>query len=318
MKDTVYKEFWNIASSYNYILLVSHKNPDGDTLGSVLALYDVLKRERKRVYLYNATEDLPPVYGFLPNFNRIKNILPKRFDLVISCDCADFGRMGISDGSYKLVNIDHHLSNSNFGDLNIVEDKFASTGEIVFNILEYNSLHISKDAAECLYASIAEDSGFFRYPRVDSKTFDICSKLVSFGVSPYKTALKLKGEESLSKIRLLGYIYNEFELLNNATVSYIYLPKEAFERSGARVDDTKNMAALLLDIANVKVAVMITQKKDGTKKVSLRSKESVNVLKVALEFEGGGHPNAAGFEVDKKVEEKDLKKEIIEKVKEII
>ena len=312
------EDFWKYIDDSKHILIVSHVNPDGDTLGSSLALYSVLKEEGKKVYLYNATKVLPVIYDFLPNIDKVKSTLPKKFDLVVSCDCADFSRLKIEKGEYRLINIDHHQSNDYFGDLNIVDDTKSSVGEIMYEIISSRYDNLSKETATCLYTSIVEDSGFFRYTRVNQKTFEIASKLVSCGISPSEISFKLKGRQSLAKVRLLGYIYNNFELLYDAKIAYVYLSREVFEKTGARVDDTKNLAANLLDIVNVEVSVMILKKSDGTFKVSIRSTDDYEISSVASAFGGGGHPNAAGFDAKSDTDVEELKREILKQIENII
>ncbi len=314
----MFKDFWKYMDESKRILIVSHINPDGDTLGSSLALYSVLKEEGKKAYLYNATKVLPVIYDFLPNIDKIKSTLPKKFDLVVSCDCADFARLGLEKGDYKIVNIDHHQSNDYFGDLNIVDDTKSSAGELMFEIISSRYDNLSKETAVCLYTSIVEDSGFFRYTRVNRKTFEIASKLVSCGANPSEISYKLKGRQSLAKIRLLGYIYNNFELLYDAKVSYIYISREVFERTGARVDDTKNLAANLLDIVNVEISIMVIKKSDGSLKVSLRSTDGYDISSAVSAFGGGGHPNAAGFEIKSGIDIEELKKEILKRIENVI
>ncbi len=292
----MYKKAWQEIVDARHILLVSHVSPDGDTLGSVLALYDIIKRLNKKVSLYNATKELPKIYDFLPNINRVKNTLPKYFDVVISCDCGSFDRLKIDKGEYTLINIDHHISNQNFGDINLVDITCASAGLVVYEMLVKNSLKLSKDCATCLYTTVVEDTGFFSYSSVNEKTFESAAKLVSYGANPTEIASFLKSRQSLAKIRLLGYILNNFELYFEAKVALISISKDTLMQTGAKRYDTKNIVNVLRDMASVEVAVMILEEKSGGFKVSLRSKGDLNVSFVSNKFNGGGHINSAGFE----------------------
>jgi len=294
----MYKEAWTNIINAKHILLVSHVNPDGDTLGSILALYDTLKRLNKKVSLYNFTKELPQSFDFLPNIDRIRDKVPIFFDLVVSCDCGSFDRLKIQKGDYKLINIDHHLTNQNFGDLNVVDSKCVSAGLVVYELLNENGIEISQKSATCLYTTIVEDTDFFSYSNITQRTFENVSKLVSYGANPVQIANFLKSRQSLAKTRLSGYILNNFELYFEARVAFIYINKETLLSTGAKRHDTKNIINALRDIANVRVAVMILEEKNGGFKVSLRSKGETDVTFISVQFDGGGHKNAVGFEVN--------------------
>ncbi|MDX1809810.1 MAG: bifunctional oligoribonuclease/PAP phosphatase NrnA [Sulfurospirillaceae bacterium] len=292
----MYKKAWQTIIDAEHILLVSHVNPDGDTLGCVLAMYDALKRSNKKVSLYNATKVLPKIYDFLPNINKIKDKPPARFDVVVSCDCGSFDRLKIDQGDYTLINIDHHKTSEYFGDMNLVNVSHSSAGLVVYDLLLKNGIKISKDCATCLYTAMAEDTGFFSYGNLNEFTFDAASKLVSLGASASFIAGSLKSRQSLAKVRLLAYILNNFELHFDAQIAFIYIDKEVLAQTGARRYDTKNIINILRDMATVKVAVMVLEEKHGGFKVSMRSKENVDISAVATKFGGGGHKNSAGFE----------------------
>ncbi len=313
----MYKKAWEVISDARHIVLVSHVNPDGDTIGSVLALYDALKRQNKKVSLYNATKELPHIYNFLPNIQKIKDRLPGFYDLVISCDCGSFERLKIQKGDYKIINIDHHSSNQMFGDINLVDKTSASAGVVVYEFLEQNGLKISRDCAVCLYVSIVEDTGFFSYSNLSEKTFKCVSKLVSYGVDAKEIATLLKSRVSLAKTRLLGYVLENFDLYFDAKVAFIGINRDVLTYTGAKRYDTKNIVNVLRDIITVKVSIMILEEKNGGFKISLRSQDEKDVSIVAKDFGGGGHKNSAGFEVADDDFEK-LKNTVLQKIKRII
>lgn len=311
----MYKQAWQKMVDAKHIVLVSHVHPDGDTLGSTLALYDVLIEAGKKVTHYNKTLELPLAYDFLPGFAKIKNVLPQEFDLVVSLDCSSFDRLKIPSGEYEIVNIDHHITNRYFGNVNVVVDSFTSAGMVVYELLKANNISMSKACATCLYTAIADDTGFFVYGDMDELTFSIVAQLVKYGANPKEIASKVKRREPLSKIRLYGYMLNHFDLHENGTIATIIFDKEALVATGAKRNDTKNIINMLRSIANVTSAIMILEEEEGGYKVSLRSKD-INVSKIALDYDGGGHKTAAGFETlpcDPKL----LRDEIVEKIKRI-
>lgn len=311
----MYHQAWKRMQDANHIVIVSHVHPDGDTLGSALALYDALIRTGKKVTHYNKNSELPRVYDFLPGFSKIKNSVPKHFDLVVSCDCSTRDRLKIPLGDYEIINIDHHLTNHYFGDINLVVDRFTSAGMVVYELLKANGIEMSQACATCLYTAIADDTGFFQYGDMDEFTFSIVAQLVKDGANPKEIASKVKRRESLSKIRLYGYMLNHFDLYENGRIATIIFDKAALEATGAKRDDTKNIVNMLRSIANVTIAIMILEEKEGGYKVSLRSKD-INVSNVALAYQGGGHKTAAGFEVPI-CDPKMLRDEIVEKIKRI-
>ncbi|AHJ11602.1 DHH family phosphoesterase [Sulfurospirillum multivorans] len=311
----MYHQAWKRMQDANHIVIVSHVHPDGDTLGSALALYDALIRAGKKVTHYNKNSELPRVYDFLPGFSKIKNSVPKHFDLVVSCDCSTRDRLKIPLGDYEIINIDHHLTNHYFGDINLVVDHFSSAGMVVYELLKANAIEMSQACATCLYTAIADDTGFFQYGDMDEFTFSIVAQLVKDGANPKEIASKVKRRESLSKIRLYGYMLNHFDLYENGCIATIIFDKAALEATGAKREDTKNIVNMLRSIANVTIAIMILEEKEGGYKVSLRSKD-INVSNVALAYQGGGHKTAAGFEVPL-CDPKMLRDEIVEKIKRI-
>lgn len=313
----MYKKAWEVINDARHILLVSHVNPDGDTIGSVLALYDALKRQNKKVSLYNATKELPRIYNFLPNIQKIKDRLPGFYDLVISCDCGSFDRLKIQKGDYKIINIDHHQSNQMFGDINLIDKTSASAGMVVCDLLEQNSAKISPECATCIYVSIVEDTGFFSYSHLSEKTFECASRLIGYGADVKEIATLLRSSISLAKTRLLGYVLSNFDLYFDAKVAFIGISRDVLARTGAKRYDTKNIVNVLRDIITVKVSIMVLEEKNGGFKISLRSQDEKDVSIVAKDFGGGGHKNSAGFEVADDDFEK-LKNTVLQKIKRII
>jgi len=311
----MYQQAWNTMLDANHIVIVSHVYPDGDTLGSALALYEVLTRAGKRVTHYNKNDELPVVYDFLPGISKIKHELPKQFDLVVSCDCSTKDRLKIPESDCTIINIDHHITNHYFGEINIVVDRFSSTGMVVYELLKANHIEITKECAICLYTAIADDTGFFLYGDMDEQTFSIVSQLVKCGANPQEIASKIKRRESLAKIRLTGYMLNHFDLHEHGTIASIIFHKATLEATGAKRHDTKNIINMLRSIVNVTIAIMILEENEGGYKVSLRSKD-MNVSAIALEYQGGGHKTAAGFEVPA-CDPIMLRDEIVKKIKRI-
>ncbi len=295
----MYKKAWNKIENSDNILLLSHVRPDGDTLGCVLALYLALKALGKKVYIFNPSS-LPRRLAFLPNAKKIKNALPDaKIDLSISCDCGSLDRLGVEKKGFW-INLDHHDSNENFGDINIVEADFASATMVVYELFKQNNVRITKEVAECLYVGFAEDTGFFSYGNLDHHALNMVLELTKCGLNMSKIAQSLKQNVPLSLVRLKGFVYEHFELLEDASISFVCIKQDELKHIGCTISDTKNIANLLLDLASVKMVVFMCELEDGRLKISLRSKDESDMSILASHFGGGGHKRAAGFETEQK------------------
>ena len=317
MQD-LFKTAWEKIENSNHIVLASHINPDGDALGSSLSLYTILKNMGKKVTIFNVTKPLPMYLDFLPNFDKVIDKLPKNYDLLISFDCGSFDRLGIENRPPFLINIDHHISNTQYGDINLIDPKAASTSQVVYNMLKANNIQIPDDSAVCIYTALVTDTGSFQYESVNDKVFEMAADLVRCGVKPDFVAKMLFQRDRLSRLRLLAKAYETIELTCDGKVAFVEVTKEMMEITGAIKDDTDTIVNSVRAIASVEVACMLREDEDGIK-ISLRSKNYADVSKVAIKYGGGGHIRAAGATIKdefdfKKVKEM-LKKDLCEIVK---
>ena len=309
----LHEQLWKLIDKYHYITLISHINPDGDTLGSALSFYPTLKKMGKHVSVVNRSQYIASKYNFLPNFKKIKKSIPDKCELLISFDCGSFDRLNIEKGDYKIINIDHHKSNTNYGDLNIIDSSYASCTLLTYEILESKQT-INKDEAICIYTGLAEDTGFFTNSNTDALTFEAALKLISKGVIPSEISQNLKMRNSLAKTRLTSIFINSIELLNDATIAIGTVKQEDLANTGALISDSDHLVDILKNLATVELAIMILEEKDKTYKVSLRSKKHLDVSTIAQSFGGGGHKKASGFE-SKEEQIQTIIKKIINKVK---
>ncbi len=296
----------------NSIVLITHINPDGDTISSALALYPHLKRLGKKVYLYNKEKELPIRYDFLQNFKKFRDTLPARYDLAIVLDAGDFKRTGLKSLDAPIINIDHHKSNTNFGDFNIVDSSKPSTTLVLYDFLVKNDVKIARDIAQSIYTGLVSDSEFFSYRRVDSEVFKVASHLVSAGAKPDVVARNLRQRDSLAKLRLTEFFYKSIELKVQGKVAIGKVTKSDFLNSGAMSSDSDHLVNIIISLATVNLAIFLRQIDDDKYKISLRSKGEVDVSLIAKEFGGGGHVNAAGFVGKEEDVEKIIKKYEVE------
>ena len=318
MQD-LFKKAWEKIKDSNHIVLASHINPDGDALGSSLSLYPILKEMGKKVTIFNATKPLPMYLDFLPNFDKVTDKLPKNYDLLVSFDSGSFDRLGIEEKPPFLINIDHHISNTKYGDINIIDSKAASTSQVVYNMLKANNVQIPASSAVCIYTALVTDTGSFQYESVNDKVFEMAADLVRCGVKPDFVAKMLFQRDRLSRLRLLAKAYETIELTCDGKVAFVEVTKEMMEITGAIKDDTDTIVNSVRAIASVEVACMLREDDDGIK-ISLRSKNYADVSKVATKYGGGGHIRAAGATIKdefdfKKVKEM-LKEDLCKIVKE--
>ncbi len=308
----MYQEAWQLIADSRYITLISHINPDGDALGSSLALYPILRDMGKKVSVVNVTTPLPVRYDFLPNFDRIKTTLPERVDLLISFDCGSFDRLGIERPDAPIINIDHHITNTRYGTLDLIDEKMPSASSVVLQLLHAGDIPLRRDVATCIYTALAEDTGFFSYENVNHRTFEIAEELVAAKADPRIVAQNLKERNSLAKLRLSAITIEKLRLVYHAMIGYAILTLHDFSRTGALRSDSDECVDLIRSLATVEVAILLIEEEHGYK-VSLRSKGRCDVSAIAVAFGGGGHKRAAGFTTSEKASEKIIA-EIIEKV----
>ena len=302
MYNKMYKKIWEKIENSNNIVLIAHVNPDGDALGSSLSMYKILKNLGKNVSVVNMT-DLASYLDFLPNYDKVKKTLPKKFDLMISFDCGSFDRLGIEEKPEFLINIDHHTSNTNYGNLNLIEADAASSSQVVYNILKANHIRIDKESALAIYTALVTDTGNFQYESVNEKVFEMAADLVRFGVKPEFVSKMLYERDRLSRLRFLGKAIDTLELHCEGKVGIVCITKEMLEKTGAIKEDTEGVVNMVRKLATVEVALMLREDDNGIK-ISLRSKNYLNVSEIAIKYGGGGHIRASGATIkDKSFEE---------------
>jgi phosphoesterase RecJ-like protein len=297
-----------------YCLIVTHINPDADTISCALALSSYMDENKIKHKVFNESSDLPSNLDFLPRFDKITDQVPKFYDLAVFVDCAVEDRVGLEvQKGVKIINIDHHQSNSFFGNINIVDDSKASTAELLYEVFEKESIPVSKNAAMCLYVGIYDDSIAFTTPRVDSRTFQIVNKLAQTGIDVGYISDNLLRRDSLSRYRIMPKILDTLQLRFEGKVATVYLENQWLDETGAKVRECDDVVNMVLNIAVVQL-VCYFRTVNGKVRVSLRSKGDLNVSKIAENFNGGGHKNAAGLtmQTDNIVEAKKMLLETIQ------
>ncbi|MDS0524885.1 bifunctional oligoribonuclease/PAP phosphatase NrnA [Clostridium sp. SHJSY1] len=321
------RELSKIILESNKIGLTFHTSPDGDAIGSTLGLLNGLKEIGKEVYIISR-EVIPDNLSFLPLGNEIDgetNEPIEGTDLVIVLDCGNVERICADLDRYEgaIMNIDHHISNDSYGKYNFIDSNAAATAEIVYLLLKEFKFEFSGKSGvlerigSCLYTSLVTDTGAFRHSNVTKRTFDIAGDLINSGVRNDKIHNELFGNKPFNKVKLIGEALSDLKLLVDDKVSFISLSKETLESFGMSNIDTSDIINMALNIEGVEVAVVTKEVEDGVK-ASLRSKNDVDVRRIAEVFGGGGHVKASGLKVSGvSIEEansqiiKEIEKEII-------
>ncbi len=285
------------------IVIFSHVNPDGDTLGSNLALNLMIckyfKKNVKSVYVGT----LPEVYKYLPEYSSFcdaKTI--SSCDLAIAVDVASKDRLVYSQDLFNYakikVNIDHHKTNNGYADINIIEPYAACVGVILFKIFSAWNLSISKDTARCLYTSVMTDTGNFKYENTTYEVFKIAAELVKLGVSPlneYRACYETKPQ---NMIQFQSFILSKSKFYNKGKIALAEISQADMQKYKAKDDFTEGIVEVLRTSQDVEIAGILKETKDGYTKVSLRSKK-IDLTSIVTEFGGGGHTFAAGCTIKK-------------------
>lgn len=303
-------------------LISSHINPEGDSIGSQIAMASLLKKLGKEAVILNESPT-PHFLRFLPGAeNILKEIsVDLHFQAAIILDCPDLTRIGnISRYIEKdtvLINIDHHVSNINFGKYNWVDLEVSSTGEMVFDLYKAFKAGIEYDEAMAMYVSIMTDTGSFRYTNTSSKTHKIAAKLIDIGIKPYEIYGKIYETSSIQDMNLLGEALRTLKVTPDGKVAWLWVTKEALKNTKASLEGTEGIINFARSIEGVDIAILFRE--TGTEdriKVSFRSKGRVDVNKLASFFNGGGHVTASGCTVFGKMEE--VEKKVLEKAQSMV
>ncbi len=281
-----------LLERFESITIVTHLNPDADTIGTGLGIYNLLKKEGKRVELVNASNRLPRYLEFLPSFEKIKSKIDYDQSLVIACDSANLDRLGLDLKDREILNIDHHKSNAYYGTLNVVIPQYASASQVAYRLFE--ALYtIDIKSATCFYAALLSDTRYFTTSAVNQEVFEVAKALVDIGVEPQKVAFHFTQKRSLASLRILEKALSHLELHSEAKVATLYVTQDEIKATGAQMPDMDGVVDYAKSLATVEVGVFAIELEESIR-ISLRSK-SVDVSKVAAVFGGGGHRVAAGF-----------------------
>ena len=278
--------------------IATHISPDGDALGSSIALSLALESLGKEIIIYDK-DPVPEFYKFLPGHKRFTNSVPLKSSTsnLILLDCNELERTGIEKIEFvSSAVIDHHETEKEFGDIKWIEPHAAATGLMLFYIIKELGVKITKDIAINLYAAIAIDTGTFRYSNTTPEVLRVAAELIEAGADPSYIAESLYETWSENRFRLLLKVLNTLEINNGIAIILVTL--DMFRETGALVEDTENFVGFPRLLKSVNISALFREIENNYYKVSLRSRgKEMNVAKIAAAFGGGGHRNAAGCKI---------------------
>ncbi|MBN3033774.1 MAG: bifunctional oligoribonuclease/PAP phosphatase NrnA [Candidatus Saganbacteria bacterium] len=302
-------EIKNALKNAKTALIATHVDPDGDAIGSALALGMVLEQLGIRTAYY-CQDSVPQIYRFLPGADKIKREVKdfNRFDVACVVDASDLARVGgrldLKQCAPLIINLDHHPDNTLFGDVNCVKQS-SCVGELIYDLAVLFKIKVDKKMADCLYTSIITDTGNFRYDNTTVKTFLIAAELLKAGVDPHELTTRIYDNKSVPAVRIAARALSGVKFSGDRQVGWSVVTEGMMEEVGAKSEDVVGIVDAIRAIEGVEVAVFFREEK-GKVKINFRSKDRVNVSELARRFGGGGHLKAAGAVVSGEIAEVEL------------
>ena len=302
------------------ILVLAHENPDGDAIGSCLAMKSALKQLGKNADVI--IREFPRVFDFLPGREDVKTDSDiKEYDLVISLDCADFKRLvgnEYFEKAKETIVIDHHGSNKMYGDINFVNPVAPACCQILIGMFQYFGLDIDKELGTCILTGIITDTGGFRHSGITPETFEFTAELLQKGINVsniYKRVLQTKTK---ANFELMKRVMDRMEFFEDGKVSFTYITNKDLDDVNALPGDHEGLVEIGRDVEGVEVSIFVRQREDNENafKISMRSNDYVNVSDVCLMFGGGGHEKAAGASILGDLDS--VKQKVLNEVKKVL
>ncbi len=296
----IYSQITEIINKYQRFCIASHENPDGDCIGCSLALAELLEGLGKQVIVLSK-KGVPHSLGFLPGKEKVMAFLAEDTfpsQMLVVLDSSNLERAALKREAFpelkQIINIDHHQSNEFFGDINLVDAKASSVGEMVYPLIKLIQPDISRSMASNLFVSISSDTGSFRYSNTTPCSLRIASELIEYGADPEYLGRMLYESKRLEKVRITGYAAVGLRLAENGRITYSIITQQDINSFGCKWEDTDEIINMLTEVQGSEVAVLFREGKDFGIRVSLRSRNHINVAEIASRFGGGGHAKAAG------------------------
>ncbi len=289
------------------VVIGGHVKPDGDALGSILGLTLALRGAGIAAVPVLADENLPSTYSFLPGYALFASAIDVETpDVFVAVDTPSLSRLGAAEplatGAETVISIDHHPDNALFGEVNLVDEHAAASGQLVWHLLERLEVRPTPEIALCLYVALLTDTGRFQYQNTNAAALRDAAAMLDAGVDPAETARLVYQSRSAAALALDSRVMSRITLANSGRVAYSHVSDEDFQQTGAQSQDSENLVDVVRTLGGVDV-VLLFRFHDGETRVNLRSKTGFDVGSLAREFGGGGHAAAAGFTAEKSLEQ---------------
>ncbi len=285
-----------IIENKRFFGITTHRRPDGDGIGSSLALRWLLESLGKQAEVI-VRDPVPSSCIRLPGASEVRRVteVDREYDAVFVIECSDVERPGIKNLDQQfVVNIDHHSSSELFGDINWIDSTASAVGEMIYNLCKAIGGRVTREIAECVYTALLTDTGSFHFSNTTERTFKVASELIRAGVKPAKLAESVYNSYPWSRVELLSKVMSTIRRDPSGKVAALRQSQEMLELAKASEEDAEGFVNIPLSAENVEAVVMLKESAPGVFRASLRSKGEVNVAKIAEKFGGGGHRNAAG------------------------
>lgn len=306
MKKRLFEKIKKTLKSAESALIAGHTDPDGDSIGSSLALAMLLEKLDITTFIYSQ-DGIPKIYRFLPWTERVINKVPenRRYDVALVLDSSDIDRVGdklnLREVAASIINIDHHPDNTHFGNINFVENS-SSVAEQVYQMAKYFKVELDRNMAECLYIAIITDTGNFRYENTSEATFSMVAELIKHGVCTHEVTTRIYDSKSIPSIRISALALSQLEFSDDRKLAWTVVSEEMMHKAGAKGEDLIGLVDQIRSIDGVEVAILFKEEDEGKVKINFRSKHRINVSEIAKHFGGGGHIKAAGAIIDGSLE----------------
>ena len=305
-----------LIESSKSIGLLAHENPDGDAIGSLIAFYLILRDMNKDVEVI--ASKIPERFKYLEDIDKIVDNSQKNFDLVIVLDCASKKRIGqidnIVDRASQVIVIDHHVSNTLYGDINYIEGTTSSCAQVLYYLFKEWKWNINKECGKALMTGVLTDTSGFKNDNVDKNTYLMAAEMLDVGIDIYNLQREVLTIVTKPQLELKKIALDRLEFFDNGKIAFSYVTKKDMDSVGAMVGDHEGLVEIGRDIIGVEVSIFMRE--DEGFKISLRSNGSVKVNEIAEFFDGGGHEMAAGLNIDKNLE--DAKNDIIRETMKVV
>lgn len=304
-RDSILRQIEGMLGSARRVLIVSHIDPDGDALGSQIAFGEYVRHLGKEALMVKDSV-IPEKYSFLSGSDDIVDVsdLPAdtTVDTALVLECPSIDRVGGAQkfltSDVNIINIDHHPDAQEFGAVNWVETSASSVGEMTYEFFDHVGFDISPKVAEALYTAILTDTGRFRYPSTSPRTMCVAAELVARGARPQDIVDHVYYNMRVSTVRLIGKVLNKVEFYHDNRICLLTLTRDMLDNSGADIVEAEGMVDYTMVSRTARAGALLKEMDNGSTKVSLRSRDGIDVSSLAARFNGGGHVNAAGCVID--------------------